>query len=125
MNSQDVINILNTIAEQIGVAVDYVVPALVRYNIAQCLVSLSHSVMSFVVIFIIYKFSSIKLAPIAKEEVAKDEDPVVSVILLFILCGCCALIVFGVLDFYEFTKIIPWLIAPEGSVVNYVLSMIK
>ena len=55
MNNEIVNSVINNIAEKLGIAVDYVVPALVRYNIANCIISLIWGVISIIVIYISIK----------------------------------------------------------------------
>ena len=40
MDNEIVNSVINNIAEKLGIAADYVVPALVKYNIAECIISL-------------------------------------------------------------------------------------
>ena len=125
MNSQDVINILNTIAEQIGVTVDYVVPALAKYKVAEYLTDLGRSVILLIIAYISYRI--FRKAMCKYVELTDNREDTDGVEVILIISGIILFVtsLFGFLTLSDSLNIIPWLITPEGSVVNYVLSMIK
>lgn len=122
MDAEKITLVLNEIAKQIGVAADFVVPALVRYKIAGYAINLIWFVLLAVITFITVK-TVIKITnKYDNDGRINDGDEFIVTI-----CGVVSVFsgVFMFLQFAEGLNIIKWLIAPEGSVINYVLEMLK
>ena len=123
MNSEAINSIINNIAEKLGIAVEYVVPALVRYNIAECCIALLWGLVwtiSFVMSFRLTKNSYKEY--VNREHKSFKDEPVGAII------GGIGCILFGILSLVmlsEGMEIIKWIVAPEGAVINYVLTQLK
>lgn len=123
MDAEKITLVLNEIAKQIGVAADYVVPALVRYKIAEYAINLIWFVLLAVITFITVKII-IKTTNKYNDNDKRISDGDECIVTI---CGVTSVFsaLFMVLQFAEGLNIIKWLIAPEGSVINYVLEMLK
>ena len=118
-------SVINNIAEKLGIAVEYVVPALVKYNIANCIISLIWGIVSLIIIYISIKtiFNIFK-----KYDDDADFDDIK--INDWILVGiCCILIIIFVIvvipSFLNGLNIIKWIMAPEGAAIAYILQSLK
>ena len=132
MNNEIVNSVINNIAEKLGIAVEYVVPALVRYNIAGCIIDIMVSI-----IFSILSFLTVK----ASKKILKINDDaydngngemsryshdsnksgiIASGVIIFVIC-----LIVAIVALLHSLSIVQWIMAPEGATIAYILDKIK
>lgn len=123
-------NIINNIAEKLGIAVDYVVPALVKYNIAECLINFIAAIIIFILCYLIAKATKMILAIIEKSykdekmsDYHYDSNKSLTIIIGSVLFG--AALIAGLVCLFTSLDIIKWIMAPEGATIAYILDKIK
>ena len=122
MDNEIVNSVINNIAEKLGIAVEYVVPALVRYNIAECIIRIVYFIISLIATIIAVRFTEEKIKKL-KENDADDPGYII-----LSLLGIAAIIFLGLItidNFEQGIKIIKWIMAPEGATIAYILDKIK
>ena len=127
----DVVNsVINNIAEKLGITVDYVVPALAKYNIAECLIYFIAAIITFILCFLIAKATMMILDILKK---SKEDDKMtnyeynsnrgLTIIIGSILFGIT--LIAGLICLFSSLDIVKWIMAPEGATIDYILSKIK
>ena len=114
-------NIINNIAEKLGIAVEYIVPALVRYNIAEDLIHLIWATV-WIIGIIITSRMSIKFY---KDNKDKSSDAFENPLFVIPLICCILFIFFAIFKLADGLDIIKWIMAPEGATINYILDKVK
>ena len=110
---------INSIAEKLGIAAEYVVPALARYNIAECIIGLIYTIIS-LILFIIFMRICIKL----NERKDSMDSDLWFILMLLSICATIAFSLTAIDNFGKGINIIKWIMAPEGATINYILSQI-
>ena len=141
MNEQ-ITEIINTLSAKLGVASQYIVTEMAKYKIASNIVPLLVGIIALVMIRFIYIKTNKFLAKANEIEVAraKEHDRTPDVYGWFkfdeysgtaipILAAWCGIIIFSIIAIpflsYSISDIVTWLIAPTGSMINYILNAIK
>jgi hypothetical protein len=141
MNEQ-VKEVINEIAAQLGVASQYVVTEMAKYKIASNVVPLLVGIFAVLACRFIYNKANKFLAEVNEKEIeyAKKNDRTpdtygwfkfdeysgiaVPMVTAWITIGVFALIAIVFLS-CSLSEIITWLVAPTGSMINYVLIALK
>ncbi len=141
MNEQ-VTEIINTLSAKLGVASQYIVTEMAKYKIASNVVPLLVGIFAVIACRFIYTKANKFLAEVNEREIANakenDRTPdtygwfkfdaysASSVPMLF---AWTAMIIFSIIAIVfiscSLTEIVTWLIAPTGSMINYILNAIK
>ena len=130
MDNEIVNSVINNIAEKLGITVDYVVPALARYNIAECLIYFIAAIITFILCFLITKATKMILDIIEKSY--KDEkmsdyyynnNKSLIIIMGSVLFGIA--LIAGLICLFCSLDIIKWIMAPEGATIAYILQSLK
>lgn len=119
--SKEVMEIINTLCEKLGVAASVLVPEMARYNIARlCFLTVVQTILAVVMAVIVVKLVKWFLS----EEDADWEDKALSVFLTCFIPGLALLF----LTFFAIgsaTDLIGWIASPTASAVKEITSMIK
>ena len=121
MDNEVVNSVINNIAGKLGIAVEYVVPALVKYNIAECIIKIIYFIICLIATIVSVRFTEEKIKKLKESE----DDP--GYIILSLL-GIAAVVILGLTaidNFEQGIKIIKWIMAPEGAAITYILDKIK
>ena len=141
MNEQ-VTEIINTLSAKLGVASQYIVTEMAKYKIASNIVPLLVGIVSVIACRFIYTKANKFLAEANEREIAqaKEHDRTPDTYGWFkfddysnttipILAAWCGMIIFSIMAIVfilcSLSDIVTWLIAPTGSMVNYILRAIK
>ena len=123
-------NVINNIAEKLGISIDYVVPALARYNIAECLMYFIASIIIFILCYLIAKATKMILDIIEKSykdekmlEYYYNNNKSLIIIIGAVLFGIT--LIAGLICLFSSLDIIKWIMAPEGATIAYILDKIK
>ena len=122
MDNEVVNSVINNIAEKLGIAVNYVVPALAKYNIAECIIHLIYFVVYLIATIVSVRFASDK---IKKLKESNGEDPAYIILSLLSIAAVIGLGLMMIDNFEQGLKIIKWIMAPEGATIAYILDKIK
>ena len=141
MNEQ-ITEIINTLSAKLGVASQYIVTEMAKYKIASNIVPLLVGIIALVMIRFIYIKTNKFLAKVNEIEAARakkhDETPDVYGWFKFdeyngtaipMLFAWAAMTIFSFMAIIflacSLSDIVTWLIAPTGSMINYILNAIK
>ena len=123
-------NVINNIAEKLGITVDYVVPALARYYIAECLIHFIAAIITFILCYLIVKATKMILDILKKsneDEKMSNYDynssKSLTIIIGSILFGVALMA--GLICLFSSLSIVKWIMAPEGATIAYILDKIK
>lgn len=139
---EQVKEVINEIAAQLGVASQYVVTEMAKYKIASNIVPLLVGIFSVIACRFIYTKANKFIAEVNEKEAASakihdrtpdvygwfkfDEYSDTAVPIIFAWCG---IIIFSIIAIVcllcPLGEIITWLVAPTGSMINYILHAIK
>ena len=109
MNSEEIIKVLNEIADKIGASAESIYPALVRYGVVSNTFGVMVSALS---LYVGYKIFS-------KYKGSLDDYGADSIIFFFIVLF---MIVFGGIFFVGFAyHLVGWIAAPEAMVIKMIL----
>ena len=141
MNEQ-ITEIIDTLSAKLGVASQYVITEMAKYKIASNVVPLLVGIVALVMIRFIYTKANKFLAKANEIEAARAKEHErtpdkygwfkfgdYSDTALPMLFAWAAMIIFSLMAIIfiacSLTDIITWLIAPTGSMINYILNAIK
>lgn len=142
MNEQ-VKEVINEIAAQLGVASQYVVTEMAKYKIASNVVPLLVGIVAVLILRFIYTKTNAYIDTLNKMVMEKckerDREPYADEIYswfhadsytgLPIVCAWAGMIIFSIIALVflscSLTEIITWLVAPTGSMISYILNAIK
>lgn len=109
MNSEEIIKVLNEIADKIGASAESIYPTLVRYGVVSNTFGVMASALSLYVAYKIY----------SKYKGSFDDCNTESVIPLVIMLF---MIIFGGMFFFGFAyHLVGWIAAPEAMVIKMIL----
>lgn len=109
MNSEEIIKVLNEIADKIGASAESIYPALVRYGVVRNTFGVMVSALSLYVGYKIY----------SKHKDSLDDYGADGIILFFIVI---LMIVLGGIFFVGFAyQLVGWIAAPEAMVIKMIL----
>lgn len=120
--------VIDNLANKFGIAAEYVVPELVKYKICEHLIWGILGLICFIVIFVIYKLGNKKIKELIEAETDEyykrrinwmydDIFPYTVSISIFLIIGS----IFFIICIF----VIPWLIAPTGTAINYILTLLQ
>lgn len=142
MNEQ-VKEVINEISAQLGVASQYVVTEMAKYKIASNIVPLLVGIVAVLILRFIYTKTNQYLDTLNKMIIEKckagDREPDANELYNWfntdyktctpIGCAWAGMIIFSIIAIAcllcSLTEIITWLVAPTGSMINYILNAIK
>ncbi len=142
MNEQ-VTEIINTLSAKLGVASQYIVTEMAKYKIASNIVPLLVGIVALLMIRFIYTKANQYLNTLNSNVIEKckkrDREPYENEIYSWfnacgdsgvpIACAWLGMFIFSLIAIIflscSLSEIITWLIAPTGSMINYILNAIK
>lgn len=124
-------NVINNIAEKLGIAVEYIVPSFARYNIAGCLIDLIKGFLLLIPIFVLIKIGNSKIKIIEEKYKTnpdyKSYDYHDDKFNTFVIFGIPSIILglFSTISIFSGLDILKWIISPEGATMAYILDKVK
>lgn len=140
--TEQITEIIDTLSAKLGVASQYVVTEMSKYKIASSIVPLLVGIVALVMIRFIYTKTNKFLAKANEIEAARakernrtpdvygwfnfDEYSGTAIPMIFAWGGIIILSIIAIPFLaYSISDIVTWLVAPTGSMINYILNAIK